>query len=309
MKKNNIVIIGANGFLGKNLAFHYKNAAEYNITLVDKDKIQYKIKKARVVKQNILDKKGLKNLLKKQDVVYNFAGHSGALDSFYEYKRDVDLNCLGMLNILDIIKDFSRKPLVVFPSSRLVYGKHEDIKINEKSRKKPNSIYAIHKLTVENYLKAYKNLFDIPYLIFRISIPYGFYKNIDIHKSYGIINYFINLGKNGRTIKVYGNGSQKRDIINVYDLNTAIFRAVHKANLKNNVYNLGGTEVLSIYEIAKLIKEEIGGNIEKTRWEENLKKIETGDMVLDSSKLYKSIDFKPKINFKNHLKEIKREIG
>jgi len=306
--RKNILIIGANGFLGKNLALHYQNRKNLNITLLDRDEIKYRGENFKIYKHDILEKKGLEEILKNQDVIYNFAGHSGALKSFYEYKKDIDINCMGMLNILDIIKEFSRKPLVVFPSSRLVYGKPRRIKIDEKNPKNPESIYAIHKLTVENYLKSYNNLFNIPYLIFRISIPYGFYKNIDIHKSYGIINYFINLAINDETITVYGDGSQKRDIINVYDLNTAIFKAVHDSKLKNKIFNLGGIEVLSIYEIAELIKEILGGRVESIKWDEDLKKIETGDMVLDSSNIYNQINFMPEIKLRKHLLEIKEEI-
>lgn len=296
----NILIIGANGYLGRNLSKYYENKTDFNVTLLDINGIDY-TSRFPVVRNDILNKKKLENNLKNKDLIYNFAGHTDIPGSFDNYKKDIQLNCLGMLNILDSVKNFTKKPLIVFPSSRVVYGKSSKKKIDEKSPRKPDSIYGIHKESVENYLMAYNNLYDIPYLIFRLSIPYGFHSGLFMKNSNGFINYLLGKTINNETINIFGNGNQRRDIININDFNEIIFKAVHELKLKNNIYNLGGTEVRSILEIAEMIVEILGGKIEFVKWDRRLKKLETGDMVLDSSRLYKKIHYCPEIKLKDYL--------
>ncbi|WP_170287527.1 NAD-dependent epimerase/dehydratase family protein [Aquibacillus halophilus] len=303
MKK--ILIIGANGFIGSHLARYYSkhNDNEYSITLACRDisTVDLHSDHIHAIELDVLDKKHLQPLLSGYDVIYNFAGHSGALSSFYNYNQNLEVNCRGMLNILDTVKDFENKPLIVFPSTRLVYGHTTSEKVNELFTPQPNTIYGSNKLAAENYLQSYSNLFDIPYLIFRISIPYGLFDTKETSGNYGFINYFINRALNGDPIQIYGDGTQKRDIIYIQDLVSILYKSVHEFKLRNNILNLGGTEVISVGEIADLVANKFGTNVNKINWTKELERIETGDMVLDSSALYSQIGFTPQFKLKDYL--------
>ncbi|GAB6099407.1 NAD-dependent epimerase/dehydratase family protein [Halanaerocella petrolearia] len=307
MKK--ILILGVNGFLGRNLALHYLRQGYHNVIISDIQESDFVNNiDFEFTKLNILNKNKLKQVLLDVDLIYNFVGHAGSLDSFYNYEDNLEINCKGMLNILDIIKDFSKKPMVIFPSSRLIYGQNKNITVEENSPKNPNTIYGIHKLAVENYLKAYNNLFGIPYLIFRISIPYGYYeRNLEL-ENHGLINIFIKQILENDVIKIYGKGEQRRDFIHVKDLSQIIYKAVHKEKLINSVFNLGGKEVFSIKDIANIISKIFGGEVEEVEWKQKLSRVETGDMILDSTKLYNEVKFSPNAKFRDYIKNLKTHI-
>lgn len=302
----NILILGANGFLGSNMVSYYRKKEFCNVTLADlaKPKI-YLNNKFEFINLNLLDKERLKEVLVDKDIIYNFVGHKGVLDSFINYNDDLEINCRGMLNILDIIKEFEKKPLIVFPSSRLVYGGSQNKTIlDETDCENPDTVYGTNKLAAENYLKSYNNLYDIPYLIFRISIPYGYHFD-KINKNNGIVNFFIKRALNGKNIKIFGDGMQKRDIINVRDLIKIIGNTIHKCKIKNQVFNLGGNEVFSIVEIAETISDYYNVNVINEKWDDNNKRVETGNLILDNSKIIKRIKYQPMMNLNKFLKRLK----
>jgi nucleoside-diphosphate-sugar epimerase len=89
---------------------------------------------------------------------------------------------------------------------------------------KPLSLYAIHKLAVERYLKVYHDSFSIKYVVFRITNPYGIKQQMK-HGKYSILGWFLRLAMEGKTIKIFGDGKQLRDYIYVDDITNAFLLA------------------------------------------------------------------------------------
>ncbi|EKN71337.1 NAD-dependent epimerase/dehydratase [Neobacillus bataviensis LMG 21833] len=289
----NILIIGASGFIGKHLLPVLYNLG-HNITTIDRSKNHYDglLDNVNFNYGNLQDL-DLGEFLCEKDIVILLAGKSGALDSYTNYKNDLDNNSLLVLTLLDAIRKLDKKPTVIFPSSRLVYGKQQNGCVSEDGDIFPMSPYAIHKLSCEHYLKAYHNMYDINYINFRISIPYG-YDNV-FRNGFGIVNSFIKKAFDNEEIKLFGDGSQLRDIIYIGDLVEILIRTIDNVEeVWNETYNLGGTEVLSLYEIASKVVKLIGsGKITFQPWPKEYSLIETGDLFLDSQKIYKKINYIP----------------
>lgn len=299
-----ILMIGASGFIGKHLLERLYSAG-HNITTIDRSENPYDgiLKGVSFNYGDIFDV-DLNKLVIDQDIVIVLAGKSGALDSFSNYQSDLRNNSLLLLRVLDSLKDLNKKPTVIFPSSRLVYSNNNQNKVTEEGELFPLSPYGIHKLSCEYYLKAYKNMYNINYIIFRISIPYG--SDNSSKKVYGIVNSIIEKAKNDKDIVIFGSGEQLRDIIYIEDLVEIIARAIDNTeNVKNDTYNLGGSEILSLVEIANSVIDIFGkGKIVFKKWPKEYLAIETGDLYLDSTKIYAAVNYTPQYK----LVEICRKI-
>ncbi len=277
----------------------------YCITTIDKNKNPYDgiLKNINFFYGNILNI-DIKTIIEKQDVIIVLAGKSGALDSFNDYKNYLENNSLLLLNILDIIKNLDKKPIIFFPSTRLVYKANKNGKVTESDALMPLSPYAIHKLSCEYFLQAYQNMYNIEYIIFRISIPYGF--DLTTKANFGIVNNIIKKSINDEDIIIFGKGSQLRDIIYIEDLVEILIKTIENIEImKNNIYNLGGKEIISLYNIANTIISIFGkGKIVYKEWPKEYLSIETGDLYLDSTKIYNAINYIPKYELKDICKKM-----
>ena len=97
---------------------------------------------------------------------------------------------IGFATVTDVVPKANPRVTIVFPSSRLVYGKPRYLLVDERHPLAPESIYAADKLAVENYLLIFGMLYGMKVTVLRISNPYGPMQPKRTH-GYGIANKFI----------------------------------------------------------------------------------------------------------------------
>ncbi len=141
IKDKRVLIIGALGFIGRNLAARLLEAGA-EVTMVDKAGADAR-ELARVsgdsdgslqlLQADVQDSKSAESYLQGQEIVFNLAGHSGPLGSIEEPSTNLEVNCRGALTLLDTIRRVSPSARVVFPSSRLVYGRPERLPVDERN--------------------------------------------------------------------------------------------------------------------------------------------------------------------------------
>jgi nucleoside-diphosphate-sugar epimerase len=303
MKK--ILILGSNGYIGSHLISRLLQDKKIYIIAYDLNHTEiYDYKNIEYINDDIFNLQNYYDKLKDIDYVVDFIGSLGGLNSFEDYEKNISLNNLATLKILDFIKNVNNKIKIIFISSRLVYSRNAKNPITENAKKEPLTIYGVNKLASENYIKAYSNLYNIDYINLRLSIPYG---ADDIkNKNYGIVNSFIRNVLNNEDIYLFGDGQQKRDIISIFDVVWIIGKIIKNFDeVKNDTYNLGGNEIYSLKEIGKIIIDIFQkGTIKYKEWPEKLKKIETFDSYLSTEKLKLKLDFKYKHEFKKYIKDI-----
>lgn len=276
VNKPSCSIVGANGYIGKHLSTHLVSLGwiVYNYDLQkNSDCFPYKT-------IDITDTSSIKSIHLDVDYLFFFSGLTGTSVGFDSYERFVKVNEVGLLNILDYIRQSVFLPKVVFSSTRLVYKGSEN-PLKETDEKLPLSIYAINKLSCENILALYQTVFDIPYTIFRICVPYG---NIFANYSYGTIGCFLKQARNNAPINLYGQGELKRTFTHISDICTQISDCITKDNSNNQIFNIGG-EAFSLKEVAEIIVGKYGNNITYSSWSDMDKKIESGSTVFDDSKI------------------------
>lgn len=286
MAIKNSIVFGANGYLGRHLCNFLKKE---NIDFIPIDIMPASIDSYSNYKQvDIINKNLLLDLDFNVDIIFVFSALTGTNIGFEKYDNFITINEIGLLNILDYHKESNSKARIVFPSTRLVYKGEKDTKLDETSEKEAKTIYAQNKLSCESYLKIYQNMFNIDYTVFRICVPYG---NIfDENYSYGTLSFFINKAKNKENIVLFGTGEQKRTFTHVEDIIRIIFKTISEESTKNEIYNIGSNDNLSLLEIANLIASKNGVKVEFVDWSESSLKLESGDTVFSDEKLKSEIE-------------------
>ena len=278
MKK--IGVIGANGYIGKHIVSYLQRYYDVNVN-VDSYDIVAECDLPNYHKVNLTDKESIKGLNLDLDYIFMFAGLTGTYNGFNEYQKFISINELGLLNLLDAIKNSEYRPKVIFPSTRLVY-KGVDKSLKEDDLKECKTIYAANKLACEGYLQAYHDSFDIPYTIFRICLPYGNLLSTDY--SFGTVGFFIRQAKAGKDITLYGGGNIKRTFTHMEDLCYQIIEGSFHHESNGQTYNVGG-ETLSLHDAAEIIAAKYGTKVTEIPWPERDLRIESSHTYFDDTKI------------------------
>ena len=294
-----IAVIGANSYIARNLICFirkHENDVSFRLYDIQEDHLDALPDYERV---NTLDKEDVRKIDFDVDLLYVFTGKTGTYKGFDEYDSYLQINEMSLLNILDVYREAFSKAKIIFPSTRLVY-KGRSGRLKEDDEKEFKTIYAINKYACEQYLKMYHNCFDIPYLIFRICVPYG--SLIPGVSSYGTAEFMIRNACAGKDITLYGGGIVRRTLIHIEDLCNALFSGAECESCVNDVFNIGG-EDYSLKEMALLISDKYGNQVTDIEWPEQQLKIESGDTVFDSDKFDHLTGFVYRHNFKQWLNE------
>ncbi len=290
-------IFGANGYIGQHLTWYLHNKGwqiecfDIQETLVIDVDVPY-------FQLNIIDKEKIKQLNYDCDYIFFFAGLTGTINSFDRYEDYVNVNEIGLLNILNCVKSLAKKPHIVFPSTRLVYKGKKDTPLKEDSDKEFKTIYASSKYNGELYLDMYNNLYDIHYTIFRICVPYG---NIFSSTfSYGTIGFFLSRANKNLPIVLFCDGKLKRTFTYVIDICEQIINVIQNPASINQCFNVRG-ETFSLLEIANLIASKYDIEVQKVEWPVEALKLESGDTIFDSTKIENLLNYKYDNSFSKWL--------
>lgn len=214
-----VAIFGGDGFLGSYtaLALHQLGAI---VTLYSRrEQPLLNHLDIHFFRGDMLSSPVLEQAIQGQDILFDLAGSSGGVESNQNATTNLNKECAPHLNLFEIAARQAKPPLIFFCSTRTVYGKAEYLPVNEAHPVRPHSIYAAHKLTLENYLEVFHKLHDLPYVIFRLSNPYGPFP-WQMGKAYGILNQFILKAHRGEPLTIFGDGEQLRDYIYIDDVVT-----------------------------------------------------------------------------------------
>lgn len=284
MAKMKCMVIGACGFIGRHISMCLQK--KYEIIPVCYD-IQEKSDLPNYHQIDLTDKRSVAELDFDVDVIFMFAGLTGTYAGFDKYETYININELGLLNLLDAIRKSPFRPKIIFPSTRLVY-KGVDKPLKENDEKETKTIYAVNKLACEGILHAYKDSFDIPYTVFRICIPYGNLLNNDY--SFGTVGFFIKQAEAGKDITLYGGGTIKRTFTHMEDLCNQVIEGAFKPGSNGEVYNVGG-ETLSLHDAAEIIAKKYGVSVTAVPWPERDLRIESDHTYFDDKKIQTLLHF------------------
>lgn len=187
------------------------------------------------------------------DYVFNFASPASPAD-FKKFAEEIALvNSLGTIHMLRFAKDHNARYLEASTSE--VYGdpKENPQKESYWGNVNPNGIRACYdesKRFAEAATMIYVRKYGLDARIIRIFNTYG----PRMQKNDGrVVSNFINQALEGKSLTVYGDGSQTRSFTYVSDLVDGILKVMMKDNVKGEVLNLGNPEEYTVQEFAQSV--------------------------------------------------------
>jgi nucleoside-diphosphate-sugar epimerase len=297
-----VLIAGADGFLGVNFAIALHHAGA-KVTLLSRAPSPRAARfSIRHVQADLMDSSAVAAAVQQQEFIFDLAGMSGAVGSNSDPVTSTDKECRPHLTLFTAAATSASRPMLAFLSSRLVYGKPDYLPVDEAHPVRPASFYAVHKLTLEHYLRVLAATHGLRSCSFRLSNPYGPYWPKQ-RKSYGLINQFIARALSGEPINIFGDGAQRRDYIHIDDVVTAVVSASAVESCAGQIFNLGGSELISIRQAV----ESIAAEIRETQicfkpWPAADLAVETGDYQTDQRKLHRFVRLPTQYSFQQGLR-------
>ncbi|MDP2318046.1 MAG: NAD-dependent epimerase/dehydratase family protein [Acidobacteriota bacterium] len=304
-----VLVIGGLGFIGGNLTARLR-AEGAQVTVLTPARTRYaaladqlEASGVVIVEGDIRDRAQVGTAVEGKLLVFNLAGQSGAVRSMDDPWTDLDLNCRGTLVLLDAIRHVNPGAKLVTVGSRLEYGRPESMPVEESALGEPLSVHAIHKRTVEQYLRLYRRLFGLRFTIARVTNPYGPGQPAG-RTAYGIINRFIHLALAGEALTLYGDGRQLRDYIHVDDVVTALLALAAAPGADGLAYNVASGTGTAMVDLAAMVIEIAGsGRIAHTEWPALAAQIETGDFVAHIGRIRRDVGWVPSIGLRDGLSQ------
>lgn len=227
------------------------------------------------------------------DAVFPFAGHSGAARSLREPFEDLRNNATPQLALLEVLRRVNPAARVVFPGSRLQYGRPRELPVPENHPQVPTSLYGLHKLLGEQYHRLYQDLYGIPTTCLRISNPYGPHQHRP-DEALGVVGTFLATAHRGGDITLYGGGTQLREYVYVRDLVEVCVAAAADPVAVGRVYNVGGPRPMPLREMAETVVRTVGrGRLVDVPWPSLEARVETGDYVGELTRIGDELGWAP----------------
>jgi dTDP-glucose 4,6-dehydratase len=180
------------------------------------------------------------------DWIVNFAAESHVDRSIISGVVFFESNTKGVVNLLDYCrKNKGTKFLQV--STDEVYGSLSKGFWTEDSQVDPRSPYSASKASAELICTAYRNTYGIEVTITRCANNFGPRQALE-----KLIPVAIDSLLSGSTVKIYGDGTNRREWISVYDHVNAINKLISAETLNFTTYNIGGVELSNIEIVTKL---------------------------------------------------------
>ena len=339
LNRNTILINGAAGFIGANLALRICNENP-EATVIGLDNLneyydvnikQYRLERLRkcpnftFFKGDIADKQFIEEVFSKYSptVVVNLAAQAGVRYSIENPDAYIESNIIGFYNIIEACRhstDEGRNGVehLVYASSSSIYGTNKKVPYSTEDKvDNPVSLYAATKKSNELMAHAYSKLYNIPTTGLRFFTVYGPAGRPDM-AYFG----FTNKLKNNEKIQIFNYGNCKRDFTYIDDIVEGVIRVMQHAPEKSlgedglpnppyKIYNIGNNHTEQLLDFVDILQQElIAANVLSPDYDfeshKELVAMQPGDVPVtyaDTTELENDFGFKPVTLLRDGLKK------
>jgi nucleoside-diphosphate-sugar epimerase len=302
-----VLITGATGFVGRNMAEHFGAMPGVEVfgTYLDSD--PWPSKTIKFLKADLTRREDVDRVVKGMDVVIQAAATtSGAKDIVQKPYYHVTDN--AVMNSLILRSAFEHKvSKFVFFSCTVMYQsgeqpvKETDFDANMEMHRNYFGV-GWTKVYIEKQCEFYSRIGSTQFTVIRHSNIYGPHDKYDLERSHVFGATLTKVMKaEGDSIVVWGSGEEKRDLLYVSDLVNFVEMALSKQACKYGLYNVGQGSCISVAElVGKIIK--ISGRNLAVKHDLSKPTIKTA-LALDTSKAKGEIGWEPQVSLDDGIRK------
>lgn len=305
----NILIFGGLGFIGSNLA-NLCNDMGAIVTIVDNldpdcggslDNILEKGGAIKIITESMLNYEKISDVVKNQNIIFNLAAATSHKLSMEKPIINTKINCLGVINVLEAIRNFNISSKFIHVGTTSQLGKIKISPANEMHPEFPLDIYSANKTASEKYVMIYSQSYKMKCTVARFSNVFGPRSSIN-NANLTFNNYFIGQALKNDYINIYGTGNQIRNSLYVDDAVNALIMMASSDETNGHIFMATHDEHHSVKEIAEETINCFGaGKLKYTPWPKGKLEIEIGDVFFDNSKIKNFLQWQPNYSLREGL--------
>lgn len=206
---------------------------------------------------DVRDPSTWKRELAEADIIFHFAAQTSTYVANADPPADLDSNVIPLLRLLEACRAESWRKTILFSSTATICGLPEHLPVSEDFPDRPVTVYDLHKMMAEQYLKYYAREGIVGGAALRLANVYGPGPSSS-RTDRGILNQMIRRALSGEALTVYGSGEQLRDYIHVEDVVMAFLRgAMQIPLLTGGHFVIGSGRGHSLTEAMRLIADRV----------------------------------------------------
>jgi nucleoside-diphosphate-sugar epimerase len=293
-----VLVTGAAGFIGRHTVDHLSRQGRRVIGVDLRDCPPGPAPSGAEVTHVVGDLRtmDIRALLGGVSAVIHLAALPGVRPSWERFDEYVQSNVIVTRRLLEACTDRGVRRLAIASSSS-VYGNRRDGAMAEDQPPAPVSPYAVTKLAAEQLALAYaaRPASTLSTVALRFFTVYGPGQRSDM-----LISRVISAIEGGTEIRVFGDGSQRRDFIFVTDVVRALTAALDVPGA-SRVCNVGTGEQISVTDIIALISELMGRPA--TVRTEHRKAGDVSSTRADTTRTARALGFRASVPLREGLRE------
>jgi len=257
-----LLVTGGAGFIGSNY-IHYVLKHYKNTRIINLDKLTYagnldNLKdvggdpRYEFVHGDIRDKDVVAGIFERVQGVVHFAAETHVDRSIMDAGEFVLTDVFGTFVLLEALRRTPTVELFIHVSTDEVYGSRDEGFFSEDDPLNPSSPYSGSKAGADRLAYSYSVTYGLPIIIVRPSNNYGPYQYPE-----KFIPLFVTHALEGKSLPLYGKGTNVRDWLHVED-NCRAIDFVIKRGIVGEAYNIGANNEVRNIDVAKRIVNELG---------------------------------------------------
>lgn len=304
LKFNKALVTGGAGFIGSHLVDALLSKG-CKVTVIDNlstgsmANLEHVKKRITFYQSDIRNHEDLNQAAGGCDIIFHLAAVVSVPQTVDNPVDSAMVNEMGTLYVLETARQNNARR-VVLASSCAVYGDDPEIPKHEDLNPKPQSPYAVQKLSNELYARLFWDLYGLETVCLRFFNVYG--PRQDPSSPYsGVISIFMTKAVSNSPPFIYGKGNQYRDFVFVKDVVRANLLAANADAAVGKIFNIGTGSFVRVNQLWEMISRLAGHKIEPV-----YKPFRAGDIlesVADIDCAKKALGFEPQYSFEKGLKD------
>jgi nucleoside-diphosphate-sugar epimerase len=248
----NILVLGC-GYLGYHMAQFFNMKSKNVVVVGNKSAYSNKLHPdIQFIESDIFRFETYEQLLNGRTTVVFASGGINATHSFAFISGDIEKTYIRFVQLLDILELKKIGRFIFLSSAGTVYGNGSGI-YRETDVLEPVNIYGLQKMYFENLIRIkHIETKGIPFVIARISNPYGGYQ--DPQKTQGIIGILINKAIEKKPVEIWVDLDSERDYIYISDMLQLIYSLSVDPVPLNEIYNLASGVCTTLRDVIRMVE-------------------------------------------------------